>query len=98
MMKEDTLISQDEYVKVQPSLRARRSNYTGTNSTGFSPARHNCAHANVTSQTITYSNPNANQKNNTKCRPRILNPNVKPANIRKGRLFAGLALGLRILD
>ena len=53
---------------------------------------------NVTSQTIICPNPNPNQKNKHKFGPRIPNPNTKFRNSRKGRLFAGLVLGLGILD
>ena len=45
-----------------------------------------------------HPNPDPNQKNNPKCRPRILNPDTKVTDNRKGRLFEGLVLGLGILD
>ena len=50
---------------------------------------------NVTSQTIIYPNPNPNQKK-FKFGPQILNHNTIILNIRKGRIFAGLVLGLGI--
>ena len=60
--------------------------------------QYNCTYSNVTSQTITYPKPNPNQKNNPKYMPRIPNPNITFINSCKGRLFAGLVLGLGILD
>ena len=81
-------------------LQRRLPNWVGSTrvgkQVGTMQLHTSCIHTNVTSNTITCPIPNPNQKK-TKCRPRIPNPNTKPANSRKGRLFAGSALGLEIL-
>ena len=58
---------------------------------------------NVTSQEIIYPNPNLNpnlnpNQKNIKFGTRIPNPQIRILHSRKGRLFAGLVLGLGILD
>ena len=52
----------------------------------------------MTSQTIIYPKPNPIQKNNPNFEPQISILSMWYSNTRKGRIFAGLALGLGILD
>ena len=73
----------------------RWSNSTGTNSTGFSPARIFFTHTKVTSKSIIYPNPNHKQKYNPKFRPRILKPNTYIPNSLKGRSIRGFSIRVR---